>query len=222
MKSNKNFNIKKEEIIKIALEIFLEKGYENTNISHIMKATNLSKGGMYHYFESKEEILHGVIKHAVSIESTKLQETLKNCKNTEEKLIAFINSEFVDSEYMNKFLSFKKNQKNSIVDYKIREINEEFGAKLLYDLILEGIEEGIISCDYPKEYSKYLFFIGESTIFDCLEAYNLENNEEYIEDKINCFMGIIEKLLNCDINNILNFKEKLKEEILLSIKRRLI
>ncbi len=50
----------KEEIIKKSLELFAEKGYENTSVSDILKEVEISKGGLYHYFASKEEILDNI------------------------------------------------------------------------------------------------------------------------------------------------------------------
>ncbi len=46
-----------EEIYEKALELFVESGYEQTALSHIAKALNLTKAGLYHYFSSKEELL---------------------------------------------------------------------------------------------------------------------------------------------------------------------
>lgn len=40
-----------------ALLLFADKGYEATSISDITKSANISKGLMYHYFSSKEELL---------------------------------------------------------------------------------------------------------------------------------------------------------------------
>lgn len=39
------------------MEIFLEKGYENTTMESIAKNAGLSKGGVYHYFKSKDMVL---------------------------------------------------------------------------------------------------------------------------------------------------------------------
>lgn len=46
----------KDNIVKSAFALFLEKGYKEVTIKNIMEATHLSKGAIYHHFESKEEI----------------------------------------------------------------------------------------------------------------------------------------------------------------------
>jgi AcrR family transcriptional regulator len=45
------------EITQAAIDVFLEKGYENTTMDAIAKNAGISKGGLYHYFPSKEMVL---------------------------------------------------------------------------------------------------------------------------------------------------------------------
>jgi AcrR family transcriptional regulator len=49
--------LNKELILKTAFGLFLQKGYKSISIKDIEIATNLSKGAIYHHFESKEKIL---------------------------------------------------------------------------------------------------------------------------------------------------------------------
>lgn len=46
-----------QDITEAAMEIFLEKGYENTTMESIAKKAGMSKGGLYHYFKSKDMVL---------------------------------------------------------------------------------------------------------------------------------------------------------------------
>lgn len=46
-----------EEIISAAIDEFLEKGYENASMASISARAGVSKGGVYHHFKSKDEIL---------------------------------------------------------------------------------------------------------------------------------------------------------------------
>lgn len=47
----------KEKILQTAWERFLEKGYENTTVDEIIQACGISKGGFYHYFSAKDDLL---------------------------------------------------------------------------------------------------------------------------------------------------------------------
>ena len=46
----------KERIIDAAFQLFLEKGYKGVSLKDIIAATELSKGAIYHHFESKYAI----------------------------------------------------------------------------------------------------------------------------------------------------------------------
>ena len=48
---------KQEKIGNAAAKVFNKKGYLETNIDDIAAAAKMSKGGIYHYFSSKDEIL---------------------------------------------------------------------------------------------------------------------------------------------------------------------
>ncbi len=50
-----------QTIYKNAKKLFLEKGYDKTSLSEIIEASNCSKGGFYHYYKSKEDILPQVL-----------------------------------------------------------------------------------------------------------------------------------------------------------------
>jgi AcrR family transcriptional regulator len=49
-----------------ALEHFANEGFHKTTISHIARHAGISKGLMYNYFESKEELLSEIIRRSVS------------------------------------------------------------------------------------------------------------------------------------------------------------
>nr|WP_315099604.1 TetR/AcrR family transcriptional regulator [uncultured Fretibacterium sp.] len=45
-----------------ALEVFLKKGYRNSTMEDIIENTSLSKGGFYHYYKNKDDILIDLIR----------------------------------------------------------------------------------------------------------------------------------------------------------------
>jgi AcrR family transcriptional regulator len=53
-------NKKIDEIIEAAINEFVEKGYANASMESIAVRAKLSKGGLYHHFKSKTEILYTV------------------------------------------------------------------------------------------------------------------------------------------------------------------
>ena len=51
----------KEKILNIAFKMFVHKGYQGTSLNGIAKQSGLTKGGIYHYFESKEDLYYQVL-----------------------------------------------------------------------------------------------------------------------------------------------------------------
>jgi len=64
MNITKRKNMKPEDrrsqLLDCAQKLFFGKGYEDTTITDIMNAANVSKGGFYHHFSSKDELLLAV------------------------------------------------------------------------------------------------------------------------------------------------------------------
>lgn len=56
----KKGELKKQEILRTAEELFCTKGYEQTSVQDIIDRLNTSKGSFYHHFESKESLLAGI------------------------------------------------------------------------------------------------------------------------------------------------------------------
>lgn len=52
---------RRAQIIEAAIDCFLEKGYTNTSMSDIIKASGLSSGSIYSHFSGKEDILISAI-----------------------------------------------------------------------------------------------------------------------------------------------------------------
>ena len=52
---------RRAQIIEAAISCFLEKGYTNTSVSDIIKASGLSSGSIYSHFSDKEDILISAI-----------------------------------------------------------------------------------------------------------------------------------------------------------------
>ncbi len=48
---------RQQAIINAAISEFIEKGYEGASMQSIAKRAGLTKGGLYHYYSSKEELL---------------------------------------------------------------------------------------------------------------------------------------------------------------------
>ena len=49
------------DIVDCARKLFYEHGYDGTSFSHIVDATGLFRGNIYHYFKTKDDLLEAVV-----------------------------------------------------------------------------------------------------------------------------------------------------------------
>jgi AcrR family transcriptional regulator len=57
----------RQEILRTAARLFQQQGYDGTSMNDVAAALKLSKGGLYHHFQSKDEILFDLMNHAMDI-----------------------------------------------------------------------------------------------------------------------------------------------------------
>lgn len=162
-RSNKNFTPKKEALIQLALDLFVENGYENTTITQIMKAAGLSKGGMYHYFSSKEEILDEVIRTAMTQELAKTQAAI-DAVPLEQKLICFARSSDSLGDLTQKLLQYKDTNRDSIVAYRVREYNIHLCIPILQQILEEGVAAGLYEVPYPREMAEFCVLLVKAIV----------------------------------------------------------
>ena len=52
-------------LLAVAVEVFIERGYDGTSMEDLSKATGLSKSSIYHHIESKEQLLRLAVERAL-------------------------------------------------------------------------------------------------------------------------------------------------------------
>jgi AcrR family transcriptional regulator len=65
----------REEILDVALDLFLRKGYDRTSVREIARMAGLSQAGLLHHFSSKEELLVEVLRRRDERSREAYQET---------------------------------------------------------------------------------------------------------------------------------------------------
>lgn len=84
---------RKLQIMQAALELFAREGYHGTSVARIAKYAAISKGLLYNYFTSKEELLDSIM--ALGIEKFHdILEEIQDKLDTPEELLIFIHGGF--------------------------------------------------------------------------------------------------------------------------------
>lgn len=80
----------RQEILRTAARLFQEQGYDGTSMNDVAAALKLSKGGLYHHFQSKDEILFDLMSHAMDITEERVLNPVRAIADPEERLRTLI------------------------------------------------------------------------------------------------------------------------------------
>jgi AcrR family transcriptional regulator len=67
-----------QELLDAALRVFAANGYRSTRLEEVAEAAGVTKGTIYHYFDTKEELLLGVIYHYQAGAFGRIEEVLRD------------------------------------------------------------------------------------------------------------------------------------------------
>ncbi|MTI46293.1 MAG: TetR/AcrR family transcriptional regulator [Firmicutes bacterium] len=200
----------KDKIIQSAYELFSSKGYEKTTIGEIIKQAECSKGGFYHHFKSKEEILEVIVSNYVDTLSKLYEKVLLN---NDDPFISKFNAIFkVINQYkLNQLKEWRKINNVLIFignDRILRQLEKQFKevtTRTYLDVIQHGKRQGIIKAEYPE-------LLAELCTREVLWIYEAAakaiKNENYYKDE-NMFI----QLLNFSENLISNALGLKKQEV---------
>jgi len=117
------------EIIEAAIAEFIEKGYGNTSMESIAQRAKLSKGGLYHHFKSKSEILFTV--NLKFIEP--VQQFISQIEGSPSIVDAL-------NQYIDNYITYWVNHKKELSLYFLI-MNESFNNKEIMELYKESTSE---------------------------------------------------------------------------------
>jgi len=80
----------RQVILRTAARLFQQQGYDATSMNDVAAALKLSKGGLYHHFQSKDEILFNLMNHAMDITQERVIDGVKGIADPEERLRTLI------------------------------------------------------------------------------------------------------------------------------------
>ena len=145
-----------ERIINAGMQLFQEKGFEQTSMLDIVEVSDMSKGAIFYHFKTKEEIFEAAMERQYDIVTKMLYDWLAEPEmktlNAKEKLIAIIKRNVTDKEMAasnEKFMKIGINNPHLILAHMKQSVLK--GAPVMAAIIKEGIADGSVVTDFPDE-----------------------------------------------------------------------
>jgi AcrR family transcriptional regulator len=154
----KNAEERKLELINAAERLFLEKGYERTAVSDIVKSIHVAQGTFYYHFSSKAQILEAVLeKNFVSLESTLASIGARSDIDPCEKFNQMINCVFRFNKGKRKLIENGRLESNEILHHRLEEMSHVKLIPHIAEVVKAGVAQNQFDAPYPAETANVLF-----------------------------------------------------------------
>ncbi|MDI3526612.1 MAG: hypothetical protein PWR03_795 [Tenuifilum sp.] len=130
----------RENIVRVATEVFSRFGFKKTSMEDIARALRMGKSSIYYYFKGKEEIFQAVVDKEANLLRVKVKEILDSSLEAKEKLRSYVKLRMDVIKHLSNYMEILKND-----DLMNLELTEKFRKK--YDdeeitIVRQILEEG--------------------------------------------------------------------------------
>lgn len=196
----KEAEVRKNEILDAADELFGQKGFDGTSTNDILEKVGIARGTLYYHFKSKEEIMDALIERY----SIRLLETAKEIAADKsipvvERIIQVVMALNISGGSSKEIMEHIHRPQNALMHQKIQKVIINGVPPILTEIIHEGIEQGLFSTPYPYECMEMVVAYTD-TVFDD-DMIHLTN--EARASRIQAFVFNVERLLGVESGSLM-------------------
>lgn len=164
----KHPDIRRAELIGCAQALFFERGYERTTINDIIEKGGVSKGGFYHHFASKEDVLEGLAARLAEEAVAKVRDVLDAPDlDAVAKLNAFLargrSMKREDAPRLRAAFDAAFKPENIVLYSRVNAATIAVMLPVLTRIIAEGIAEGVFRVPNAEAAAETVLQLGAST-----------------------------------------------------------
>ena len=142
---------RRREIIAMAQKLFLEKEYENTSLNDVVGALGVAKGTVYHYFDSKEELLDAVVESMAQEFLAIVQKKMKLANGTALESLKLLFKTINVSTVWKKTLKQLHQPGNMGLHVRLLGRITRDLAPIFSEIMIQGCKEGVFRSEHPLE-----------------------------------------------------------------------
>jgi len=163
----KDPDVRRNEILKAAQQLFYTRGYEQTAVRDIIDQIGIAKGTFYHYFRSKEELLDALVvqllQQVTAVAKPMVNDTQLPALEKLQHLFANTTALKLENRALIETLlpAWYKDE-NAIMREKMKAASSEYIAPLFGQIVQQGVAEGTFDTPYPDEIGLVILKMGEN------------------------------------------------------------
>jgi AcrR family transcriptional regulator len=211
LRISKDYDVRKQEFLDTAQQLFFEYGYAQTSVSMILEKMGVAKGTFYHYFDSKEDLLNAITDRMVRQALDRLRPIVEDGQlGAIDKLNEYFAGsreyKMMNAELIKNWLRVMYKDENIVLRHKVRTQNIEVIVPELSKIITQGMEEGVFKVSHPVQTAEMIMMLG-SDIGDLsanllLELGEKPSNFGLIEERYVQFEEAIARILGAPKGSI--------------------
>jgi AcrR family transcriptional regulator len=157
--------VRRNEILAAAQRLIYTKGYESMTIQDILDELQISKGGFFHHFESKQVLLDRLVEHMLDQAEQVLRPIIQDPVLTAlEKLNCYFAAvgewKTTQKSFLVALQRVWHSDDNAILRQKHQSIFLERIGPMIAALVQQGVTEGVFVTAHPEQISEILINLG--------------------------------------------------------------
>lgn len=169
---------RRREILDAALRLMYAKGYQAMTIQDVLDDLQMSKGALYHYFDSKQALLDGIVEEMGESGSAALQTAVgdQNLGAIGKLHAYFAVSTRWKAEHATEVttaMRLWRQENNALLRQKLSQETMRTNTPALEAIIVQGCREGVFDTAYPHEAAIIMAGMGlhlADAIIDAIDA----------------------------------------------------
>ncbi|WP_059050695.1 TetR/AcrR family transcriptional regulator [Paenibacillus senegalimassiliensis] len=208
MRVSKEAEVRKNEILDAADQLFGQKGFDGTSTNDILQQVGIARGTLYYHFKSKEDIMDALIERYSDRLFTVAREVAADQRvAVYERITRVILALNLSGPSDKQIMEHIHKPQNARMHQKIQKAILQGLTPILADLIREGIQQGLFRTPYPYECMEMVVAYA-NTVFD---EDMVELNEEERATRIQALVFNLERLLGADSGSLASFVMRMFE-----------
>lgn len=168
------YNAKRNEILDVVLGLIYSKGYAQMTIQDILDGLQISRGALYHYFDSKQAVLEALVERMGNeAEQTYLPVVQDSNLSALQKLSRYfeVSVRFKNSkrDLIVNILRSWYTDENALIRQKMTWDSVKWMAQLVEPIIRQGIEEKVFTTRFPEQAAEILAGLPSSLMDSMVE-----------------------------------------------------
>lgn len=158
---------RRSELLDCAQALFFEQGYERTTINDVIAKAGISKGGFYHHFASKEELLEALAVRLAREAVARVRDVLDDpALGALARLNSFLarsrQTNLEDAPKLRAAFDVVFRPENIVLYHRVNAASIAVLLPVLAGIIAEGAAEGVFAVSEPEDAAETILHLGAS------------------------------------------------------------